>query len=213
MKNLLYKEFRLAINPFFHLIPLLTGCLLLIPQWVYFVAFMYLYWIAIPNILNTYNSQNDLIFSTFMPVKKSDIVKSKIVVIMVMEILNVFVGAIFAIIHNNLFSNINFLMDLNFAFFGFVLIMNGIFNLTLFPMYFKTGYKVGLPIVSACVAVLFYVALLETLVLINGDFRTVVEGDNIIYQLIVLLAGFGLFSLLSYIAYKLSAKRFNFVEL
>lgn len=213
MKDLLYKEFRLAINPFFHLIALLTGCLLLIPNWVYFVAFMYLYWIAIPNILLTYNSQNDLVFSAFMPVKKSDIVKSKIVALIIMEISNILVATIFAVIHNRLFSSYNFLMDLNMAFFGFVLIMHGIFNLTLFPMYFKTGYKVGFPIVMSCIVVLLYAGFLETMVILNTGFRNIVEGSNTGYQLFILIIGIGLFSLLSYIAYKLSAKRFNLVEL
>lgn len=213
MKNLLYKEFKLSISPFFHLIALLTGCLMLIPQWVYFVAFMYLYFIAVPNIFSIYNSQKDLEFSTFLPVKKSDIVKSKILAIMIMEVMNMLVGGIFVVIHHKLFSNSNFLMDLNFAFFGFVFIMNGIFNLVLFPMYFKTGYKIGLPIVMACVSVVIYAGIIEFLNLFNSNFMSVVEGSNNSIQISILLIGTLLFLLLSFFSYKLSEKRFNLVEL
>lgn len=214
MIKLLNKEFKLSIHPLFHLIPLLTGVLLLIPQWVYFVAFMYFYWIAVPNILGTYNTQNDLLFSTFMPVKKSDIVKSKILALSLMELFNIAVAAIFALLHNRLFGTHNFLFDLNFAFFGFVFIMNGLFNMILFPGYFKTGYKIALPVVTACIAVIIYGGAIETLILVNNGFRESVENlGNLTLQLSILLGGILIFILLTSIAYKISAKRFEVVEL
>ena len=37
MKNLIYKELKLSINPLFYLVTLL-GSLILIPNWVYFIA-------------------------------------------------------------------------------------------------------------------------------------------------------------------------------
>lgn len=214
MIKLLNKELKLSINPMFHLIPLLTGGLLLIPQWVYFLAFMYFYWIAIPNILGTYNTQNDLLFSVFMPVKKEDIVKSKILVIMLMEISNILVAALFAVIHNSLFSINNFLFDLNFAFFGFVFVMNGIFNLVLFPEYFKTGHKIAKPIIAGIASVIIYAGLVELLVIKSTNFKSIVENHtNYPIQLSILFAGVVLFLILSFIAYKLSAKRFNLVEI
>ena len=50
MKNLLYKEFRLAINPLFYLI-LLCGALLLIPKWIFFLALMYFFFIRLTQYL------------------------------------------------------------------------------------------------------------------------------------------------------------------
>ena len=61
MKNLLYKEFHLLIHPLFYLV-LLFGALLLIPEWVYFVAVMYFFFIALPNIFSIGKAQNDIGF-------------------------------------------------------------------------------------------------------------------------------------------------------
>ena len=70
--RLLYKDLRLSIHPFFFILPVLTGALLLIPHWPYFIALMYFFWISVPNIYSTYNSQNDRTFCMLMPIKKND---------------------------------------------------------------------------------------------------------------------------------------------
>ena len=72
------QEFKLVIHPLYHLIPLF-GALLLIPNWVYFVALMYFLFIAIPNIFVNAKAQNDTGFSVLLPVRKSDVVKAVIV--------------------------------------------------------------------------------------------------------------------------------------
>ncbi len=138
MKNLLYKEFRLAINPLFYLVPLF-GALLLIPSWVYFVALSYVFYITISNIFATCKSQNDIGFSVMLPVRKRDIVKARVISIGVIELIHFLVAVIFGIINFKMYKGQNQLMDPNAAFFGFVLMMYGLFNLIFFPMYYKTG--------------------------------------------------------------------------
>ena len=78
MKNLIYKELKLSINPLFYLVTLL-GSLILIPNWVYFIAISYLLYIAVPNIFTTNKAQNDIAFSTLLPVRKRDVVGARII--------------------------------------------------------------------------------------------------------------------------------------
>ena len=59
MFNLLNKEFRLVISPLY-LLTCLLGVLLLIPQWVFFVAPMYILFIALPNIIQFSKVQKDM---------------------------------------------------------------------------------------------------------------------------------------------------------
>ena len=80
MKNLLNKEFRIVINPLFFLITLF-GALVLIPQWAYFVAPMYLLFIAVPNIIVTAKTQKDNEFTVLLPVRKSDAVRARVLAI------------------------------------------------------------------------------------------------------------------------------------
>ena len=214
MKNLLYKEFKLAIHPFFLIMPFLTGALILIPQWPYFIALMYFIFIAAPNIFATYNSQNDMVFSAFMPVKKTDIVKSKIAAIVILELLHITAALFYALLHNVLFGINNFLLDLNMAFFGLVFVMFGLFNVLFFPMYFKTAYKYGLPLIISSVAVVLFMMLVELPVSLNKNVAVYLESPQMSgFQFSMLVSGIIVFIILTLSAYKLSAKRFESVEL
>ncbi|HPF16413.1 MAG TPA: hypothetical protein PLN92_02430, partial [Thermotogota bacterium] len=91
MKELLYKEFKLAIHPVFYVI-LLTTTLLLIPNWIFTVAMSYLLWVIVPNFFFAIAANNDTFFSVLMPVKKSDVVKSKIYTVIALELLNIIIA-------------------------------------------------------------------------------------------------------------------------
>ena len=77
MNTLLYKEFRLAISPWFWHVSLF-GLLLFIPQWPYFIAMMYIFFITVPNICLSTKAQNDLGFTVMLPVRKRDVVAARI---------------------------------------------------------------------------------------------------------------------------------------
>ena len=217
MRNLLYKELTLSINKFFFIVPLLTGALFLIPQWVFFIALMYFFFISVPNILGTYNTQNDNTFSIMMPVRKSDIVNAKISAFVILELIHLATGAFYAYLNHVLYNNTeNFLMDLTPAFFGIAFIMFGLFNLVLFPLYFKTAYAYGFPTIVACSAAILFAAAVEFLLLINEKLSYYLEGgssESRMVQLIVLLAGIIIFVLLNIITSRASSKRFEKVNL
>ena len=215
MSNLLYKEFRLVIHPLYHLIPLF-GALLLIPNWVYFVALMYFLFIAIPNIFTNAKAQNDTGFSVLLPVRKQDVVKARVCSMALLEALQVVVAAIFVAINVNIYPKGNFLIDANIAFLGCVFVMYGVFNLIFFPMYYNTTYKIGIPLLVALTVTFLFTAVIELLVVLVPSVAFVLDGVTsaaLVRQIPVLIAGILLFALLTTIAYQQSKRKFAEVDL
>jgi len=216
MKKLLYKEFQLSIHKFYFIIPFLTGALFLIPQWVFLLALMYFFFISIPNIYSSYNSQNDNGFTIMMPVRKRDIVKAKILSVIILELLHIIVGAFYAFLNVTLYKSGNFMLDLNPAFFGIAFIMFAIFNILFFPLYYKTAYNFGIPTILATAAAIVFAAAVELLVIFNAGFANYLEGGSPqmqSLQLVILLAGMIVFALSNFAAYRLSARRFENIDL
>jgi len=216
MINLLYKEIKLAIPIFFWILPVLTGALLMIPQWIFSIAFFYFFWITIPQILSNISINNDLEFSLLMPINKKSYVKSKILTISIIGLVHILIGMIVSIIHVLVYKTPNFAFDLNFAFFGIIFIIYGIFNLVLFPMYFKTGYKFGIPIIIANIVVFLIAGCIETLNILYPSINNIFEGTSStmkLCQFIILIIGILLYILSNYLAYKISSDRFECVDL
>ncbi len=215
MKDLLYKEFRLVINPLFFLV-LLFSALLLIPQWVYFVAMLYFLFIAVPNIFANAKAVNDISFTVMLPIRKRDVVKARVLSITVLELLQIALAAVFVTINMALYPNGNFMIDANIAYLGCVFVMYGIFNAIFFPMFYRSAYKIGWPILIAVTASMLFAAAIETLVLsipAAAHILDGISGDALLRQLPVMAIGIVFFVLLTMLAYKKSAKNFERVDL
>jgi len=212
MKNLLYKEFHLAIHPLFYLI-LLFGALLLIPQWIFFLAMMYFFFILVPNVFTMGKAQNDIMFSVLLPVPKRDVVKARVMSIVLLEVLQIVVAAIFGVIHMRVYSVKNFLMDPNFAFFGFTFMMYALFNIVFFPMFYKTADKVGIPTIVANIVAILFASAVEFGVLLVPALKELDGMWNVGAQLWILAGGIVLFVLANIAAYRISARRFERVDL
>jgi len=215
VKNLLYKEWRLSINPLFYLITLLSA-LVMIPNWVYFIAPSYLLYIVVPNIFTTNKAQNDIAFTTLLPVRKRDVVKSRVVSIAVLEVLQIAVTGLFCVLKHYLIHYENFLLDANAAFIGFVFIMFGVFNLVFFPMFYKTTTKIGIPSIVAIIAATVFAGGIEVLALFVPWAKLAFDTPDpttVIYKVITLVVGMVLFVLLTILAYRMAAKRFEQIDL
>ena len=215
MNNLLYKEFRLVIHPFFYLTTLFAA-LILIPYWVYFVALMYLLFFAIPNIFMNAKAQNDTGFTVLLPVRKSDVVKARVMSIAIVEIVQMAVAAIFVVISVSINSKGNFLIDANLAYLGCGLVLYGFFNLAFFPLFYKTSYKIGIPLGVGLTVFTLLAGIIEVLVLFVPAVSNVLDGvtsSALLNQIPVLAAGVALFVGLTWLAYRLAAKNFEAVDL
>lgn len=211
MINLLYKEFKLTINWFFYLFPVILGALFFIPQWLYFFVPLYFCLITVPNLFGMVKAQNDVTYSVMLPVQKNDIVKARILSMVSLELLHVLFTAVFAIVRNRLYGMWNFFMDPNYAFFGLVFVMFGLFNIIMFPLYYKTAYKYGLATVLSTLVAVLFAAGIELLVIFNQNFAAFLETD-ITRQLVILGGGVVVFVALTLAAYKISIKLFEKVD-
>ena len=213
MKNLLYKEFKLTISSGFFLLALL-GALVLIPSWLYFFALMYAMFISIPQIFTAAKAQNDIGFSVMLPVRKRDVVKARVVSILLIETLHILVAAVFAAANILIYKGSNFFMDANVAFFGLAFVMFAIFNLVFFPAFYKNGYKVGVPTIIATAAAFVFMVAVEGLVMFVPTIGKYLDNTKEMQlQLPVLFIGIALFVLSAVAAYRISAKWFEKVDL
>jgi len=215
MRDLLYKEFRLAIHPAFYLI-FLTTLLLLIPNWVFTIAVSYILWVVIPNIFFTIAANNDTFFSVLMPVKKSDIVKAKVLSVVALELLNIIIAIPFAVANFMLYKGGLGMLEPNPAFFGFVLIMYALFNFLFITGFYKTGYKIAFPILRAIIGALIFAIFIQFMPFISTRFNRMFNSrtpESLLWQIIALIVGIVVFVLVNILTYRISSERFEKLDL
>ena len=134
MRNLMYKEFKLCVHLTSYLfLPL--AAMLLIPNYPYYVSFFY-QTLAIFFLFLNGNTNNDVTFTTLLPIRKRDAVKARLLTVVILESLQIIVSIPFAVQRNILISAENAAgMEANFALFGLVLVMYGLFNLVFLPAF------------------------------------------------------------------------------
>lgn len=217
MYNLVMKDVRLAVPPFFFLFPFLFGALMLIPGWIYFIVPLYFCWITIPNVFNQFKAQNDLMFTSVMPVSKRDMVKARVTVIVGLELLHIVIAAIFGSISMVLYPDTTYLFfPPNMGFWGLNLVMLAIFNLIFIPMFYKTAYKFGWALLAAVVAAMLFAGIAQWLGIQNPVLNEIFYGtgaQQVTLQIFILIAGIVIFAALSMIANRLAVKRFLRVEI
>ncbi|REK77717.1 ABC-2 transporter permease [Paenibacillus paeoniae] len=217
MYNLLMKEFKIGVSPFFYVLPFLTGALMLIPGWLYFLVILYFCFITIPNMFGGYKSQNDLIFTSIMPVTKRDMVKARVSFIVILELLHIVVAMIYGVFTLRLYPDMVYLFfKPSFGFWGLCFIMLAIFNLIFISMYYKTSYKYGAAAFAANTGAILFAGSAEWLALQNSYVFDLFKGagtENTGVHLLILLAGIVIFALFTFIAYHIANKRFEKVEM
>jgi hypothetical protein len=215
MNNLLYKEFRLSVHLTSYLfLPL--GLMLFIPNYPYFVAFFYQTLGIFFMFLNG-NTNNDIYFTTLLPIRKRDAVKARLITVVIFELLQIIASIPIAILRNILIPAENAAgMDLNAAFYGLVFVMFGIFNLVFLPMFYKTAYKTGFPYLVSCFSMIVFVSLAEAAIHLIPGWQAVLDTTSQTYMLqqaAVLIAGILLFLVLTVFSYVKSVQWFEKLDL
>lgn len=217
MKNLLIKEFKLAMHPTMYIF-LCFGAMLLIPSYPYYVAFIYTCLAIFFTFLGG-RENKDIFFTVSLPIRKRDAVKARCYAIVIVEIVQIIIAIPFAIIGSIINPNLQGNMagiEANIAFFGFVFIMFALFNTVFLSIFYKTAYKVGLSMVLACTVVVIYIIILEIAVGLIPFLKTYLDTSNpnmIIKQLPILLIGMAIYIISMLVVYKKSAKIFEKVDL
>ena len=215
MKNLLYKEFKLSVQPLNYLF-LATAAMLLIPSYPYEVAFFY-QTMGIFFIFMLGNTNNDLFFTALLPVRKRDTVRARFITVIILELLQMVASIPFALLKSRLNIAPNMAgVEANLALFGVAFVMYGVFNLIFLPMFYKTGYKAGMPFLVSGLVMGLVVVVTEVAINLVPGWKIALDSIEPAYlpqRLLALAGGLMIFVVLTLLAYKLSVRRFERLDL
>ncbi len=220
MKNLLYKELKLSV-PVQTWIFVFLSILIFIPSWPSLVSFFYP--LAGFSVVFSLGAANrDVLYTSTLPVRKRDIPRGKTALLCFLELLTVLVSIPFAFIKLFLLSGVEDVAEypelgVNFATYGFVFLIFGIFNLIVLPWFYqKADGKSTMPfVIGTLLTMIVMGAIMAIFMTIPGasTFINTFSGINLLTQLGILLFGLMVFVLFSLLASRLSEKNFQKVDI
>lgn len=215
MFNLLYKEIKLVVNPYTYLFLLMT-LLLFAPSYPYTVVVLFSY-IGLQLSFQVAIGNKDDKFSALLPITRKQIVLSKFLLVWYTQGIYTIALIICALISYFTNGTGNLLsLDANFAYFGEAFIFYGVFNAVFLTGFFKTGHKLGLPLVLALIFSSMVGGAIELSIGYTPALKYALDGyatATVGYRLIMLAAGIVINALLNYIAYIISVKKFEKVNI
>lgn len=213
--TLLHKEFRLVVPPAYWLV---AGLVVfnLIPHYPMIIGVSY-FLLVVFIAFSEANANKDHEFTISLPVPRNRVVLAKHLTVAAVELVQLAALAIVAVFAALLYPTGNLVgLDGNAAFFGFVLMSLGLFNVIFLPGYFATGYKTGRPGVLAAIVFFLSYGLFELLVTLTPDLSRILDTLDPIHagaQLLVLVVGVIVYVGLTAASYRLSVRRFDRVNL
>lgn len=155
--RLLKKDFRLAMHPTVPLM-LLSSAMVLIPNYPYSLPFFYTSMgIFFTCLLSREN--RDVVYSLNLPVSKRDIVSSRLLFAVTVELCQLVLMTPFALLSQYCIGNVNAAgMDANIALFAEGFAVYGIFNIVFFLSYYSDVTRVGVAFIGSSVAIFFCIA-------------------------------------------------------
>lgn len=215
MKNLLKKEFALAMHPTAPVF-LMLSAMLLIPNYPYYVVFFYTGLAVFFTCLNG-RENHDIAYTVQLPVAKRDVVKARFAFVLILEGAQIVIAVPFALLRQSFPMPGNEVgMDANLSLFAFSFVLLGLFNLIFFSIYYKNVRQVGKAFVASSSAVFLYMAVMEVLTHMIPFLRDQMDTRDPQYlpqKLLVLAAGVLIFALLTWAAYQQSVRSFEAQDL
>ena len=213
MYDLLYKELRLAAHPSLYVF-MCMGALVLIPAYPYGVVFFF-------GCLGLFQSAmfdretRDVFYTALLPRPKRDVVKGKLLLAVFAQAVQLVLSLPFAFLRTLYLPEGNPVgMEPNIAWYGCGLIIYGIFNLVFFTQFYKTAYKAGTAFLTALVPTTLGIVAVEAVVHFPGlEWLDGLDRASLLRQVPILLAGAVLYAAANALAYRVSAKRFERVDL
>lgn len=216
MKNLLYKELKLAT-------PLLTFLFLAFSLMTFIPGYPILcgtFFVCL-GIFQGYQlgrEANDIAYSLLLPVKKTDVVKAKYASAVFLQMLAFFACALCTLIRMLFLSEsqiyqTNALMSANLVFLAFVLLIFMAFNVIFLGGFFKTAYAIGKPFVIFIIINFIIIGIAEALHhLPSLQWLNTLDFSYAGQQLSILLAAFVIYAAATAAACKASQKSFERID-
>ena len=230
MKALLYKELKLAMHPICYVFIALFPFMILIPS--YPIAIGFLYVLTCYPILflgaNKGQQSNDLLYSTLLPIRKKDIVKARIMTVLLMHVAFIaLTSALFplAVFINNSINEAALAADPNanpvvvpgLGLHSYVLVLAiviigyAIADLIFFPIYYKNGKSIVMSTLMMILGFVLYLGIFT----IGLPFIPGLEWINelpLYVQFIILGISLIIYIALHLVVYKVSYKRLEKVD-
>jgi hypothetical protein len=226
MKNLLYKELKLCLNPQL-IIFACFSVFVLIPDWPSAVAFIYIL-AGLATVFPRALADKDIMYSVMLPVRKGDIVKGKLALIVLIEAFSILISIPAAVVKalfidpaligsaaaNGSDPGYIAAVSPNMVAYGSVLLAFGVYALILIPWYYRNPAKVNWPQLVSMLAASLILGLgigLQALVpALHADVR---EVSVFWIQFAYLFGGFLVYVFFTYLAERLGEKAFAKVDL
>ena len=215
MSNLLKKEFSLSMHPVTPLMLMLSS-MALIPNYPYTVMFFYMT-LAVFFTCMMGRENHDVIYSMSLPVAKKDIVKARILFVVILELLQMVLLIPFAVLRQNILEAGNEAgMDANIALFAEGFLLFGVFNLIFFHSYYRNVDKVGISFVKA--TVVFFVLVMVDVISTHAvpfvrDCLDTPDPQFIGYKLAALVIGIILYVAMTVRVCRISIRNFEVQDL
>lgn len=219
IKCLLQKEIRLCLSPINYIF-LAFVCMLCVPNYPRYIPFFYIA-LNIFFIFNNAQINKDMLYSQILPIAKKDIVKARCLLVIFLEVAEFAISIPFAIIGAKINAMPNAAgINANFAFYGMAMIPLTLWHIVFFTAFYKKAERPGLPFLLASIAFFAAYIVLDTMILLgrNSKVPLIIKLDsldakNFPAQMPILFAGILIYVLGWIFTYKISAKRFEKVDL
>lgn len=217
MINLLIKELKISTSILSYIF-ILFGLMFLIPGYPILCGTFFVT-LGIFRSFEYLRENNDILFSTLLPIRKIDIVKGKFIITSLIELCSFSLMFICSLLRMTVLKDleiyeINALMNANFFALMMALVIFSTFNFFFVAMFFKTGYKVAWPFI-------IYIIISFLLIIFSEFIHYIPECEiinssgfnNIYFQSILLAIGVIIYLIVTILSYKLASKRFLNVDL
>ena len=151
------------------------------------------------------------------PIAKRDMVKARFLTVMLIEVAQVLCCIPFMLIRSR-YADVNNAVGIeaNIGFLGISFMMLGVFHLIFLAGFYKTGVNVGKPFVWTSVAFFVMIAVAEVLLRVIPYLRNTCDSMAAamqVKQIPLLIGGILVWLALTYLAYRVSVKRFEALDL
>lgn len=213
MTTLMYKEMRLSAHPSSIVFSFL-GCLVIVPAYPYTVIFMFGCLAPYITFVNA-RETNDAWYTAVLPVTKRESVRAKCVLTASFQLFQLLISVPFVFLRTTLdVPNNPVGIDATVAWYGFGLIIYAVFDLVFLTTFYKSGYKAGKAFILAAIPMVILMLAAESTAYIPAlAWLDSYDTEHLLTQLPILIAGSVCYIAALFAAYRISAKRFEKVDL
>lgn len=217
MKALLKKEMTLTASPLtyffiaFSVMTMIPGYPILVGAFFVCLGIFYTFQFA--------REYNDVLYTALLPVKKIDVVKTKYIFTVGVQMISFTINIILTILRMTVLRDAgvyatNPLMNANLAYLGYTLMVFALYNLVFLAGFFKTAYYYGKPFIAFCIVSFVFIVIGEALHHFPGlGGLNEQGGSGLGLQGVVFAVSVVIYIVGTVISLKKSEKRFDKIDL